>query len=1184
MAMNGLKRQLREILLVAALAGIVFAAFCAAPAAVAQGSRKDDIVLNAQGRPMAGATVRVCTSAATGQPCSPLALIYSDPGLTQALANPTTADGLGNYSFYAAPGRYEVEISGPGITTKQLPNVILPSDPTSPTFTTVTTTSGISAFSLSLSGNLTVSGSTAVTGSLTVGGAPVPSTGSENQWTASQHIKGPIPWRDFTAYMKDSNSNPVNCTQTQGTVGAFTTGSISLGTPTTLTLAAAKDFKTGCGVAIPGAGPLPTIVTPPSALSISSISRSGSSTVTIVTTANHNLLVGSGNGEFQGVQVSGCSISAYNGTFPIQTINDSTHLTYTAGSSGTDSPTGCSATVFFGYAHGIAGSTTYNYQIVAVDQKMGYTAASGNFAIANGNATLSKYNYNHLMWAVTASVPNGGPTMWLVYSDKGAGGAKTCVGSAFTNGFSDMGFALPCPPFAPTNPPASAGAQALNTTITAGGGTTTLTLANAASAAVTTANVYHDESSFLTSCVNDAITDESGPTNYMSGYGCYIPAGNWGFNGPMPTATTAAGRTTRIRIAGKVNLSTMPWFIEYASYFMEAIGGGATSSTFDYLPHPEFALANQVPAAFVNRTNSTLISGFSMNGLAGDGIWSTGGVFTFRDLSIGLLNGAAQGGAPIHIENSIGGVIDRVSISGNGGGGLPDIWFTISPYNGNTVCCVNITNLFTTSHGVGFSSPGGNGGGAAHNTFAIRDWLQETGDPSDVGLIQVDNGPNAPGQVNPAGAGVAYISLQNVYSSDSTANSIFAMLNPAAQNGVPANVTVMNSNLTNIFGCAGNTTANNFCYNSGGNGAGTAPSFYVVNGPTTLANTGNGTGVGFINNYNYTYPGAGEPGTALLNPLVFFDNVSGTSQAHPAWSMVLPPPNRLSVTGTGAGSLGANTYCIGVSGSDLTGNETNTSNIVCQNVGASSSISLQWFEGSGGNNMNAVFSGFNLYYCTTSTTCSPNNKLGSVPSSGHNPVTFTFTSTTGSTGASPQTSSNAQFSWLSWDAAISPYSCFFCANANTDSWPVGFGVVPTPSVGVNVFTKLGVRAGTQYQATETSAPSGVASVDQMWADSAAHQWKKIENNGAAFAVAGTLSGTTGSIGGSALTAGQCASGTVSVSNSTTSMTVSVSPNTYPGDGFIPWGYVSANGTVTVKVCAELAGTPTSSTYNVRVIQ
>jgi hypothetical protein len=101
---------------------------------------------------------------ASGQPCTPLALIYSDSGLTQALANPTTTDGLGNYFFYAAPGRYEIEISGPNITTKQLPNVVLPNDPSSPTFS-----GAVSAFSLSLGGNLTVSGNTTVVGSLASG-------------------------------------------------------------------------------------------------------------------------------------------------------------------------------------------------------------------------------------------------------------------------------------------------------------------------------------------------------------------------------------------------------------------------------------------------------------------------------------------------------------------------------------------------------------------------------------------------------------------------------------------------------------------------------------------------------------------------------------------------------------------------------------------------------------------------------------------------------------------------------------------------------------------------------------------------------------------------------------------------------------------------------------------------------
>src|SRR5260370_29342407 len=93
---------------VALAALLVFVALAPLDAS-AQGSRKDDIVFNSRGTPLAGATVRVCTMPASGQPCTPLTLIYSDAGLTQALANPTTTDGLGNYFFYAAPGKYEIE-------------------------------------------------------------------------------------------------------------------------------------------------------------------------------------------------------------------------------------------------------------------------------------------------------------------------------------------------------------------------------------------------------------------------------------------------------------------------------------------------------------------------------------------------------------------------------------------------------------------------------------------------------------------------------------------------------------------------------------------------------------------------------------------------------------------------------------------------------------------------------------------------------------------------------------------------------------------------------------------------------------------------------------------------------------------------------------------------------------------
>jgi len=266
----------------------------------AQGTRKDDIIFNSRGVPLAGASVHVCNMPATGTPCSPTALIYSDPLLTQALPNPTTTDGMGNYFFYAAPGQYEIEISGPGITTKQVPNVILPSDPANPTFSSLSTSGGINAFTLNLSGNLTVNGSTTVVGNLASGtlnltnqGTPPGAassgtvnlytkladkrlyykdeTGTEtgpivaggaqtnqsNTWTATQnfdadtHSKGPNPWYDITrfgGYIGPKYNTTVNCSISNGS--------------TALSCSSALDFVNGNGILVYGAGPATGLATP----------------------------------------------------------------------------------------------------------------------------------------------------------------------------------------------------------------------------------------------------------------------------------------------------------------------------------------------------------------------------------------------------------------------------------------------------------------------------------------------------------------------------------------------------------------------------------------------------------------------------------------------------------------------------------------------------------------------------------------------------------------------------------------------------------------------------------------------------------------------------------------------------------------------------------------------------------
>ncbi len=152
----------RLSMLIPLLAGLILGS---AAGVWAQGTRKDDIVINARGFPQGGASVAICAQPAVTSttPCSPLANVYSNPQLTQALVNPLTTDGLGNYSFYALPGKYTIQIYGTGITTKVIPDVALPNDPATPTFTSISSTSGITAVNLTLSGNLTVSGSVSVT-------------------------------------------------------------------------------------------------------------------------------------------------------------------------------------------------------------------------------------------------------------------------------------------------------------------------------------------------------------------------------------------------------------------------------------------------------------------------------------------------------------------------------------------------------------------------------------------------------------------------------------------------------------------------------------------------------------------------------------------------------------------------------------------------------------------------------------------------------------------------------------------------------------------------------------------------------------------------------------------------------------------------------------------------------------
>jgi len=530
----------------------------------AQGTRKDDIVFNTRGIPLAGATVRVCAMPASGQPCTPLALIYSDIGLTQALSNPTTTDGLGNYSFYAAPGKYEIEISGPGITTKQLPNVVLPNDPASPTFS-----GAVSAFSLSLGGNLTVSGNTTVLGSLASGtltlnnqgtppGAPgagtvnlytktidkrlyyQDETGSEigplgpgngaqtnvsNTFTAAQnidadfHTKGPNPSYDIMRFggYEYTGTQP----STTGTIGA---GSSSL------TIASAQDFANGQGILVIGAGPA-TALSTPTGVAVSPVNVTGSTTYnycvvaedfangrTACSSAASTTTGASSLGLFTAGTIASCTRTS--GVVTCTTtaahhLSPGSFVEIQAGTTGGFSAYEGTATLV------TASGSTFTYdQFGLYDDPVGINQGTLR-TVAQNLVQWTEVDYTVMRSYIyrcttTCALPANAANYALAGVTQGMDGGFVDYGFAVTASNIGNGDVAATAPTAPS-------AQWLSTKISAGGGTTGLTLGNAATTAVSSAKTFHDNVPNIAAACAAMASTSAGGILYIPNEGAIFP-------------------------------------------------------------------------------------------------------------------------------------------------------------------------------------------------------------------------------------------------------------------------------------------------------------------------------------------------------------------------------------------------------------------------------------------------------------------------------------------------------------------------------------------------------------------------------------------------------------------------------------------------------------------------------------
>jgi hypothetical protein len=471
-------------------------------------------------------------------------------------------------------------------------------------------------------------------------------------------IVGPRPYYDATAY---------------GASGSYsgTTGSMS-SSGHILTLASAIDFANGQGIAVFGAGSTPTISTPASPtvsqttafpqIALASDVPPGatcSGTTATISTRGYNGLSSGESVTIGNVKSGGgTTLSAYNITAIITVVNRY-QFTYTIAScpgSGGSLTEASPASLTLN-----AGSTTYNYEVAAVDANSGLTAATAPGSVSSANPVTGPQVYNGLSWPRVTNA-----TMYSVYR-KINSGSYTCIGTAIQPGQTNTnpsykdygGTSGSCPVNSPSTPPSSAVNQILLSTIASGAGTTSLTLASSAGTNVSGVVVQHDD----TAAINAAIA--AAAANSLVRYG---GGGNVLLPGPatyyvqtlsFPTTTPNGSASMAIRLSGQI-LNRQPLlFKDVANYSLIGESGGTVTAGQEYAAAFVGGIG-VAPAIGIQTANSIRIENIGTNYCTTDCIRidtdNAGGpaLITLKNVNENVIGG--QPGSALHCTNYDGSV------------------------------------------------------------------------------------------------------------------------------------------------------------------------------------------------------------------------------------------------------------------------------------------------------------------------------------------------------------------------------------------------------------------------------------------------------------------------------------------------------------------------------------------------
>lgn len=151
--------------------------------------------------------------------------------------------------------------------------------------------------------------------------------------------------------------------------------------------------------------------------------------------------------------------------------------------------------------YGATGTTSYSYQVLAISENGGCTAASPVKTIINAYGSFDSSHYIKLSWSSVA-----GASCYAIYG-RTSGNMQLLTITSLTS-WKDGGSAAITPPsFIPSTPPLSPTSENLSSIIISGGGTPQLTLRDSAVTTVTNKTIAHIDTSAFASALSYAMVN-----------------------------------------------------------------------------------------------------------------------------------------------------------------------------------------------------------------------------------------------------------------------------------------------------------------------------------------------------------------------------------------------------------------------------------------------------------------------------------------------------------------------------------------------------------------------------------------------------------------------------------------------------------------------------------------------------